>query len=261
MTGREPEPADDAVRQGITRRDAVRFIAVGGTLVLAPALLAGCYDDPTSVAGPDDESENRGDVSTAASEPFLSQIMIVSFNFPPKGWALCNGQLLPINQNQALFALLGTTFGGNGQTNFALPDFRGRIPIHIGNGHLAGEAFGSTGVTVGIQQLPAHHHRLTASNANGDNAAPAGNVLGAANSMYSVSQDRLYRPDDDEMIPMDAVPISPAAYGSSLSAGDLTTMAPGSVATVGGSQPHNNMMPFLGLSFIIALQGIFPSRN
>jgi microcystin-dependent protein len=164
------------------------------------------------------------------SEPFLSEIKLVSFNFPPKGWALCNGQLLPINQNQALFSLLGTTYGGNGQTNFALPNLRGRVPIHMGNGHTQGEAAGSTAVTVNIQQLPTHLHPLQATNNNGATANPTGAFLGAVNNMYGA-------------------------------ASSLTTMATGSVSNVGGSQPHNNMMPYLVLNFIIALQGIFPSRN
>lgn len=164
------------------------------------------------------------------SEPFLSEIKIVSFNFPPKGWALCNGQLLPINQNQALFALLGTTYGGNGQTNFALPNLRGRIPIHMGNGHTLGEAAGSTSVTVNIQQLPTHMHGLMATNTNGALANPSNAFLGAVNSMYG-------------------------------QATSLTTLNAGSVTSVGGSQPHNNMMPYLTLNFIIALQGIFPSQN
>src|SRR5215210_3196221 len=165
------------------------------------------------------------------SEPFLSEIKIVSFNFPPKGWALCNGQLLPINQNQALFSLLGTRYGGNGQTNFALPNLRGRVPIHMGNGHTLGEAAGSTSVTVNIQQLPTHMHALMGSDNNGDTQDAAGNVLGKVAS-------RLFT--------------DPAA---------LTTLDPSSVTSVGGSQPHNNMMPYLVLNFIIALQGIFPSQN
>jgi microcystin-dependent protein len=164
------------------------------------------------------------------SEPFLSEIKIVSFNFPPKGWAFCNGQFLPINQNQALFALLGTTYGGNGQTTFALPNLRGDVPIHMGNGHALGEKAGSTSVTINIQTLPTHLHPLNATNSNGAVANPNGNVLGAVNNMYG----------------------PPAS---------LTTMAPSSVSSVGGSQPHNNMMPYLVLNFIIALQGIFPSQN
>src|ERR1041384_6290092 len=109
------------------------------------------------------------------SEPFLSEIKIVSFNFPPKGWALCNGQLLPINQNQALFALLGTTYGGNGQTNFALPNLRGRVPIHFGAAHDLGEAAGSTSVTVNIQQLPTHTHFVQATNNAANSDDPTNN--------------------------------------------------------------------------------------
>jgi len=165
------------------------------------------------------------------SEPFLSEIKIVSFNFPPKGWALCNGQLLPINQNQALFALLGTRYGGNGQTNFALPNLRGRLPIHMGNGHTLGEAAGSTSVTVNIQQLSTHLHALMASpTQTGVSADPTNNYLAPVNNTYA----------------------GPA---------NLTTLNPQSVSSVGGSQPHNNMMPYLVLNFIIALQGIFPSQN
>ncbi|HEX8391915.1 MAG TPA: tail fiber protein [Longimicrobium sp.] len=165
------------------------------------------------------------------SEPFLSEIKVVSFNFPPKGWALCNGQLLPINQNQALFALLGTTYGGNGQTNFALPNLRGRVPIHRGNGHNLGEAAGSTSVTVNISQLPTHTHLVQATNNPSTSDDPTGNVIGQAGG-------NLY-----------AGFASPAAMG------------PAMVTNTGGSQPHNNMMPYLTLNFIIALQGIFPSQN
>lgn len=171
------------------------------------------------------------------SEPFLSEIKIVSFNFPPKGWALCNGQLLPINQNQALFALLGTTYGGNGQTNFALPNLRGRAPIHEGSGHTLGEAAGSTAVTLNIQQLPTHTHLLTNNmcvgdaNTNATQGAPGGNNW--------------------------------ANYGKTqwATSGANAVMNPQSVGNVGGSQPHSNMMPYLVLNFIIALQGIFPSQN
>ena len=164
------------------------------------------------------------------SEPFLSEIKIVAFNFPPKGWALCNGQQLPINQNQALFALLGTTYGGNGQTTFALPNLRGQVPIHMGNGHTLGEVAGSTSVTVNIQQMPTHTHVLQASNTLGNVNFVNGNVFAAEPG---------------------------AAYAPS----NPTVTGPGAVSSVGGSQPHNNMMPYLVLNFIIALQGIFPSRN
>src|SRR3954470_23507165 len=158
------------------------------------------------------------------SEPFLSEIKLVSFNFPPKGWALCNGQFLPINQNQALFALLGTTYGGNGQTTFALPNLRGRVPISMGNGHTLGEAAGSTSVTVNIQQLATHMHAFMASsNSAGTTADGTNNFLAPVNT----------------------------GYGPATS---LTTLSPTSVTSVGGSQPHNNMMPYEVLNFIIALQ-------
>ena len=167
------------------------------------------------------------------SEPFLSEIKIVSFNFPPKGWALCNGQFLPINQNQALFALLGTTYGGNGQTTFALPNLRGRVPIHFSPSHILGEAAGSTSVTINIQQLPTHMHPLSATTAQATTNSPAGNMMLAQSTGTQL-------------------------YGG---ASALTAMAPNAISNVGGSQPHNNMMPYLVLNFIIALQGIFPSRN
>src|SRR3954454_2331016 len=111
------------------------------------------------------------------SEPFLGEIRLMSFNYPPKGWAFCNGQFLPINQNQALFALLGTNYGGNGQTTFALPNLRGRVPIHTGLGHVVGEAGGSSAVTVNSQQLPQHVHFAQASASNGNTATPAADVL------------------------------------------------------------------------------------
>ena len=165
------------------------------------------------------------------AEPFLAEIRIFSFNFPPKGWAFCNGQFLPINQNQALFSLLGTTYGGNGQTTFALPNLKGRTPLHVGNGHTQGEAAGTTAVTISQQQMPQHIHFLNASNDAANAVLPAGNV-------FAVSPQQVYAP-----------------------AGNLTPMVASSVTNVGGSQPHTNMMPYLVLNFCIALQGIFPSRN
>jgi microcystin-dependent protein len=165
------------------------------------------------------------------AEPFLSEIRIMSFVYAPKGWALCNGQLLPINQNQALFALLGTTYGGNGQTTFALPNLQGRTPIHVGAGHILGEAGGEQAHTLSWSELPPHTHvvQATTNPAAGDDAT--NNVLAQAGL-------NLYAPLS-----------SPA------------TMAPGAVSTVGGSQPHLNLQPFLTLTFCIALQGIFPSRT
>lgn len=166
------------------------------------------------------------------SEPFLSEIRIFSFDFPPKGWAFCNGQFMPINQNQALFALLGTTYGGNGQTTFALPNLQGRVPIHVGNKHTLGEAAGSSSVTLNIQQLPQHLHFAQASANPGTGLVPSGNVV------FGQRAAEIYH-----------------------SADNLVAMNAGTVSNVGGSQPHNNMMPYLVLNFCIALQGIFPSRN
>lgn len=164
------------------------------------------------------------------AEPFLSEIRIMSFNFAPKGWATCNGQLLPINQNQALFALLGTTFGGDGRVNFALPDYRGRTPIHVGNGHTLGERGGEQAHTLSIAEMSTHVHRAEATSANADAAAPNGTLLGVSNNLYTA-------------------------------AANLTALNPGTLANAGGSQGHNNLQPFLTLNFCIALQGIFPSRN
>jgi microcystin-dependent protein len=165
------------------------------------------------------------------AEPFLSEIRIMSFVFAPKGWALCNGQLLPINQNQALFSLLGTTFGGDGRVNFALPDLRGRTPIHVGSGHTLGERGGEQAHTVSIAEMPQHTHVLSATSNDGTVGTAQGNVFAKALS---------------------------AAYGNPAS---LVSMSPDVVTSVGGSQAHLNMQPFLTLSFCIALQGIFPSPN
>lgn len=164
------------------------------------------------------------------AEPFLSEIRIMSFNFPPKGWAFCNGQLLPINQNQALFSLLGTTYGGNGQTNFALPNFQGKVPMHVGNGHTLGETGGETAHTVTQSEMPAHTHQWAATTADGTGTNPSGQFFGkAVNNLYGATAD---------------TPLSPATVGNA-----------------GGSQAHENMQPYLALSFCIALQGIFPSPN
>jgi microcystin-dependent protein len=165
------------------------------------------------------------------SEPFLSEIKIVSFNFPPKGWALCNGQLLPINQNQALFALLGTTYGGNGQTNFALPNLRGQVPIHFGQSFTLGQTGGTESVTISMQTMPTHLHFMNGTTSVGNVAVPLNNLLATSPSLI---------------------------YDK---AANLTTLQPGTVSNIGGSQPHTNQQPYLVLNFIIALQGIFPSRN
>lgn len=164
------------------------------------------------------------------AEPFLSEVRLMSFSFPPKGWALCNGQLLPINQNQALFSLLGTTFGGDGRVNFALPDLRGRAPVHVGSGHTLGERGGEQAHTLSIAEIPTHTHVLNGTSNAGEVLVPGGNFLAGSASFPYHNAD-----------------------------GSLVAMNAGSVANVGGSQAHLNMQPFLTLSFCIALQGIFPS--
>src|SRR5712691_4292887 len=170
------------------------------------------------------------------AEPFLSEIRIMSFNYAPKGWALCNGQLMPINQNQALFSLLGTTFGGDGRVNFGLPDLRGRVPIHVGSGHTLGERGGEQAHTVSIAELPTHSHVLQGTNTVGDTLNPK---TGSGGSLLASDVGKCYSPNVQ----------SPVALN------------PATVANVGGSQPHSNMQPFLTLTFSIALQGIFPSPN
>jgi microcystin-dependent protein len=166
------------------------------------------------------------------AEPFLSEIRIMGFNFPPKGWALCNGQFLPINQNQPLFSLLGTTFGGNGQTTFALPDLRNKVPIHVGQGFTLGQAGGQQSHTLTMSEMPAHTHFLNGTTLTSNVAAPSGAIFAdVVGQIYSGATS------------------------------NLTTLAPASVTNVGGSQAHENMMPYLVLSFCIALIGIFPSPN
>jgi len=165
------------------------------------------------------------------AEPFLSEIRLFSFNFAPKGWALCNGQILPINQNQALFSLLGTTYGGDGRVNFALPDLRERVAIGVSNAHTLGLRAGEQAHTLSQAEMPAHAHAARGTNAGATTANPSGALLAAANN--------LYRPAGQP----------------------LTTLHPQSVTSAGGSQPHTNMQPYLTISFCIALQGIFPSRN
>ena len=164
------------------------------------------------------------------AEPFLSEIRIMSFQFAPRGWATCDGQLLPINQNQALFSLLGTTYGGNGQTNFALPDLRSRTPIHVGSGHTLGERGGEQAHTLTISELATHVHSAMAQPATGTQLPPVNAVLAQASNVYRTADN-------------------------------LTSLAPATVGNTGGSQAHVNMQPFLTLSFCIALQGIFPSQT
>lgn len=166
------------------------------------------------------------------AEPFLSEIRLMSFVFPPKGWALCNGQLLPINQNQGLFSLLGTTFGGDGRVNFALPDLRGRVPIHVGGGHVLGERGGEQAHTLSIAELPTHTH------------------MALANSTLATAT-----------IPNNSLVLAQAGFEIYRQPSNLVGMAANTIGNVGGSQAHLNLQPFLTLSFCIALQGIFPSQN
>jgi microcystin-dependent protein len=163
------------------------------------------------------------------STPFLAEIRIVSFNFAPRGWAQCDGQLLPINQNQALFSLLGTTYGGNGQTTFALPDFRGRTPMHTGGSFPLGSRSGEEAHLLNVSELPAHTHPVSASSAGPDAGSPANGSWAASAASYDTLAN--------------------------------TNLNPNSISLAGGSLAHNNMQPYLVLNFVIALQGIFPARN
>ncbi len=171
------------------------------------------------------------------AEPFLSEIRIFSFGFAPKGWALCNGQLLPINQNQALFSLLGTTFGGDGRVNFALPNLQSRTPIHVGSGHTLGQRGGEQAHTLSIAEIPTHLHIVNGNSANATAFDPLNNLLakGATANTNPLN-----------------------VYGA---AQQLTALQAASITNTGGSQAHLNMQPFLTLNFSIALQGIFPSPN
>ena len=164
------------------------------------------------------------------SEPFIGEIKVISFNFPPQGWAFCNGQLLQINQNQALFSILGTTYGGDGRVTFALPNFQGRMPIHQGQGFTLGQRGGEVAHTLTINELPAHNHPALAA-PTADAASPSGTVWAPAEGALE------YEPAPNTM------------------------MSPNAIGNVGGSQPHQNEAPYLVLNFIIALQGIFPSQN
>jgi microcystin-dependent protein len=162
----------------------------------------------------------------------------MSFNFPPKGWAMCNGQFLPINQNQALFSLLGTTYGGNGQTTFALPDLRGRAPLHMGNTHTLGEKAGEQAHTVTSSEMPQHVHDFSSNTCVPSASANA--TVGPPTSNYWANFGK-------------------TAY--STGGVSIGAMSPQAITNVGGSQAHQNMQPYLVLNFCIALQGIFPSQN
>ena len=165
------------------------------------------------------------------SDPYLSELKIFSCNFAPRGWAMCNGQFLQINQNQALFSLLGTTYGGNGQTTFALPDLRGRVPMHTGDGLTLGQRSGEESHTLIVSEMPVHTHQANGS-ANGPTVTSPNSNFWASNTGFT-------------------------PYGTTPG----ISMSSEAVSNVGGNEPHNNMSPFLTLTFGIALQGIFPSRN
>ena len=167
------------------------------------------------------------------SEPFLAEIRIFGFNFAPRGWAFCDGQILPINQNQSLYSLLGTTYGGDGRTSFALPDLRGRVPIHVSDGNRLGQKSGEETHALTVQEMPAHHHAFQASSGAASTQAGAGNVLGSTDGAG------LY--------------VDKAMRSVAMSADQITE--------AGGGQPHENRQPFQVLNFCIALQGLFPSRN
>jgi microcystin-dependent protein len=173
------------------------------------------------------------------SEPFIGEIIMFGGNFAPRGWALCNGQLLPIAQNTALFSILGTTYGGNGQTTFALPDLRGRLPMHPGQGpglsnRTLGEVGGTETVTLITSQMPAHSHSLACNSNSANQTQPEGHLMAAeSNGATQVYTDQ----------------------------GPNQNMSQQSIGLTGGNQPHDNMSPFLCVNFIIAIQGIFPSRN
>ena len=172
-------------------------------------------------------------------DPFVAEIRIFPFNFAPKGWAWCDGQLLPISQNTALFSLLGTTYGGNGQSNFALPDLQGRVPMHPGQGpglslHDLGETGGIETVTLLASEIPSHAHSLMAQTTVGSKSIPTNNSIARVSG---------------------ATPYLPPAGAA------LVAMSDQAVAPAGGDQPHNNLMPYLTLYFAIALQGVFPPRT
>ncbi|AQZ93700.1 phage tail protein [Halopseudomonas phragmitis] len=167
------------------------------------------------------------------STPYIGEIRMFGGNFAPAGWHLCDGSLLPISEYDALFTLIGTTYGGDRQNTFALPDLRGRIPVHMGNGKVLGQMLGSETVTLTAAQMPSHSHSLLASGSLATGTNPQGNVLAR-----TAADIDIYR-----------------------SSGPYQTLAQSTVSSVGGSQPHENMMPFLAVNFIISLFGIFPSQT
>ncbi|MEO8054400.1 MAG: tail fiber protein [Acidobacteriota bacterium] len=166
------------------------------------------------------------------AQPYVGEIRMFAGNFAPAGWMFCEGQLLPISENETLFQLIGTTYGGDGQSTFALPDLRGRLPLHQGNGFILAETGGAEEITLTVSQIPAHSHPVLASSNTGTGTAPANNVL--CNLPVATN----------------------SAYGTDA---PQTSLHASSVSTIGGSQPHNNFQPYLCVDFIISLFGIFPS--
>ncbi len=166
------------------------------------------------------------------SDPYVGEIRMFGGSFAPAGWMFCDGQLLPISENETLFNLIGTTYGGDGQSTFALPDLRGRVPIHVGNSHILAETGGVEEVTLTVQQIPAHNHTFSVSTASGTGTAPANAVLASGSNVS------IFRPDTIPNQPMNAAAVSP----------------------IGGSQPHENVQPYLTISYIISLFGIFPQQ-
>jgi microcystin-dependent protein len=210
-------PANPNLEPPIARRNFLSrlFAFAAGGAVLAPASRA--------LAAPG---------STTAAEPFVGEIAIVGFNFAPVGWALCNGQIMSIAQNTALFSLIGTYYGGNGVNTFALPNLIGRVPIHYGNAFSIGQVGGEEAHVLTAVEMPVHAHTLNADPANGTSDDPAG---------LAIARD----------------PAGVPAFGANAT----TPMHGGAIGTAGANQPHNNMQPYLALNFIIALQGIYPSRS
>lgn len=168
------------------------------------------------------------------AQPYVGEVRMFAGNFAPAGWMFCEGQLLPISENETLFQLIGTTYGGDGQFTFAIPDLRGRIPIHQGNGFILAETGGAEEITLTASQIPAHNHTILGSNASGSGTSPSGSVLARNASVEGYTND---------------------------TSGGLSALNAGAIVPTGGSQPHTNMAPYLCVSFIISLFGIFPSPN